>query len=261
MSLILALQISHKDAVAASELCQLCADLEQRWEPRTDCEFWIEYSEKVPVDLTQRLIGILSPKFVAKAFKARNKGETFPYAANQLWLSTMVEVWGQYKHSVAFRESFNGIFTFEADCVPMRRDWIEKLTTEWDRHIEEIRQWNKANPEEHIQFEVMGHVHQAGTVHKHINGNAVFRPDMLERKMIESHQNVGWDFWPPNRDYLLSVGRDTNLITQHYGRSTISLQEMPHIKKNGIVPAIFHGVKDGSARKHVRQLLIDKVAV
>jgi hypothetical protein len=256
MSLILALQISHKETIAATELCQLCADIEAGYEPRKDCEFWIECSEKVSSETAERLVSILSPKFVSRWFRARNKGEGHPYGANQLWLSTMVEVWGQYKHSIAFREAFNGILTFETDCVPMRKDWIELLTNEWDKHLEETRQWNKANPESHIQFECMGHVHQDGTVHKHINGNAIFRPDMLERRMIESPEVVGWDFYKPNREYLVSVGRDTNLITQYYSRPTITIQEMAHVKKGGIVPALFHGVKDGSARKLVRGVLI-----
>lgn len=244
--IILALQLSPHDVHAGVELCQLIADLEPTY--RED-PFWIVYRKDTPPSLLNVASNYLLPKFPnTKLLKARNHGTGHPHGCNMLWSSTMVEAGAYSKSSgVVSRKSgkslADGIFTFEADCVPMKLDWIKELNHEWDSRDRDTL--------------VVGNRCSTGEMLEHINGNAIFSPDLLFRypEMRGAPQNSAWDLH--HRRTLTAIAQDTPSITQIYQKPTITKYELQAIRKDDRVPAILHGIKDDSARRGMRSILLE----
>jgi hypothetical protein len=229
--LIPALQVCPYDIEAATELCELLAEL---GEDRQDREFWIVFRADTNSQRILQLQRILNRKFKAMAFGARTHGDGWPAGSNALWYSTMVEAWHRAREGWTMAD---GIFTFEPDCVPLTTDWFDRLEIEWIKAMKPV----------------VGHVHHTN----HINGNAMFDMRLLERHAQVkwcSFQQVGWDWI--NREYFMQIGADTPLIWQRYQCPTITETAFLAIKKDGYRPAILHGVKDGSARVWARKHLV-----
>lgn len=223
------------------------------------------YRRDTPVDLVNQAVGHLGEKFRVQSFRARSYGVGHPYGSNLLWQSAMTEVKALARDPKTF--PYNGVLTFEADCVPLRKDWIKALTQEWNDKVIGAGEWSEddAEPEQkrfqgQPKFEVMGHKDN-----DHINGNMVLRTDFSSRyPNIPYTTDCGWDFYPPNRELFLRVGYDTDMILQNYRRMSIVRQEIPFLLKNGKVPALFHGVQGDVGkriRNFMREILIEGVPV
>lgn len=228
--LIPALQVCPLDADAAIELAHLISDL---GENRQDREFWVINRIDTSATKVRQIVNLLARKFKAASYPARNHGEGWPAGSNALWYSTMIEAWHRAREGYT---AADGILTFEPDCVPLQTNWFDLLQEEWIR---------TAKP-------VVGH-----SDGWHINGNAMFDIRLLERHgnvKWTSFENVGWDWL--NRQYFMQIGADTNLIYQRYQCGTIREPCWLAIKKNGVRPALLHGVKDGSARALARKHLV-----
>ena len=142
-------------------------------------------------------------------------------------------------HAASLAGGAEGVLTFEPDCVPMVENWIEVLANEYRSR----------------QKPIVGNVHFIGT-DPHINGNAIW-PIALARdwpKLIETPPEVAWDYY--HREFIMQQAQDTNLITQYYQRRLLTEEEWQQVQKNGVRPALFHGVKDGTARQLARRYLL-----
>jgi hypothetical protein len=133
---------------------------------------------------------------------------------------------------------------FEPDCIPMRTDWINQLSAEWDLA-------------KSLGKEAFGHWHQSEHADwVHMNGNAVWQTNFFDRhpNWIIGPGSVGWDFF--FRDRFLEISMDSNLIFQNWNRYGLTEEEFLEIRKNGVRPALFHGVKTPDGRAHARALLL-----
>ena len=176
----------------------------------------------------------------------------------------MCEVEGQLnehnKNPKLGRFPYSGVLTFECDSVPLRKDWISALTKEWNARVIGAGEWTpeEEDPEKGQvvgwpKIELMGHEEE-----DHFNGNAIFRSDFCKRHKLGFTENLAWDTF--NGKLLKRVGIDTNLIYQRYRAKTLRREEVPFLMKNGVVPALFHGVQADVgklARKFVRERLVD----
>jgi hypothetical protein len=52
------------------------------------------------------------------------------------------------------------------------------------------------------------------------------------------------------------MSTDSNLIFQQYNTYGISFERIVTIEKNGVRPALLHGIKTPDGRAHVRQMLL-----
>jgi hypothetical protein len=68
----------------------------------------------------------------------------------------------------------------------------------------------------------------------------------------------GWDFF--YRDKYISVSRDSYAIQQYYNAPSIGLDHLAALTKHEKRPALLHGIKDDSARRGMRQLLLSPVS-
>jgi hypothetical protein len=142
----------------------------------------------------------------------------------------------------------NGAFLlFEPDCVPMRTDWLDRLSDEWDMAAQNGK-------------EATGNWHQVGGPDTlHMNGNAIFGASYYDRhpNLMVGPATQGWDYF--FRDHIIGISQDSAYIAQVYGMPTISESEFAGIQKHGRRPALFHGVKDNSARLLARKTLLNPV--
>jgi hypothetical protein len=126
----------------------------------------------------------------------------------------------------------------------MAIDWIDQLSAEWDRV-------------KTIPKEAFGHWHQSEHPDwVHMNGNAVWETCFFDKhpNRIIGSSAVGWDFF--YREYFLEISVDSNLIFQNWNRYGLTEEEFLEIRKNGVRPALFHGVKTPDGRAHARKMLL-----
>jgi hypothetical protein len=236
----LCLQCCPLDMAAALELAELICDLEPVRRPET--EFFLVYRKDCPHSVARIFNKEVPKKFGrAQACQARNHDVGHPGGANMLAASAFIEIGVLRRLKICRNEAF---LIFEPDCLPLVPDWIDQLSAEW--------QLTKS-----LGKEAFGHWHQqAGPETLHMNGNAVFRTDFVARHptWIVGPAMVGWDYW--FKDHFIPISRDSDLVFQHYNRHGITLEQLEGISKNGVRPALFHGVKTPDGRENARKMLL-----
>jgi hypothetical protein len=236
----LCLQCCPLDQDAALELTQLICDIEP--EKRSDTEFFLVYRKDCPVRISKEFQSFAARKFDRSAARmARNHDVGHPAGANMLAASAFIEMSILRREGLCKNEAF---LIFEPDCLPMRHDWIDLLSNEWER----VKALGK---------EAFGHWHQvAGPETLHMNGNAVFQTDFFDKypNRIVGPGLQGWDYF--YREQFVAMSTDSNLIFQQYNTYGISFERICTIEKNGVRPAFLHGIKTPDGRAHVRQMLL-----
>ena len=238
--LLLALQCCSGDMQQALNLAALIGEIEPK--TRGDVEFAILHNRSVKGWMAEAIVAATEGKFVkTHIIKSKRFGIGWPDGCNDLWQDGMMQIAELYAKGTI---SSHAVLTFEPDCLMLRPDWINAL----------IAEWNLVSSNGKHCF---GHIHDAGgTIGNHINGNAVFRTDMVKRYAKMQTSATAWDC--EHKDITLSVGVDSDLILQQYGRRTeINREEILTIRKNGKVPAFVHGIKHQSGIEAVREMIKD----
>ena len=235
----LCLQCCPIDMAAALELAELICDLES--ERRPDTEFFLVCRKDCPLSVHKRFEELAAKKFIRCAARmARNHDEGHPGGSNMLAASAFIEMTILCRERICHNEAF---LLFEPDCIPLAADWINQLSQEWEK-VRDLK-------------EAFGHWHQQGGPDTlHMNGNAVFRTDFFDRhpNLIVGAALMGWDYF--FKDQLIAISVDSNLIFQHYNRYGLTPEEFLEIRKNGVRPALFHGVKTPDGRANARKVLL-----
>jgi len=239
----LCLQCWPGDLGAAFELIQLICEIQRT--KRHECEFFMIYRKDCPLWIEKEFVKLCAGKFgCAVARQALNHDSGWPAGSNMLAASAFIGMEMLRREEKAKNEAF---LLFEPDCIPMSIDWLDELSQAW----EEAKAQGK---------EATGHWHQQGDVDTlHMNGNAIFRTDFYDRHptWLVGAGTQGWDYW--FRDKIIPISCDTYAIYQHYGRQSITLEELESIQKHGKRPALFHGIKDSSGRRHARNMILSPV--
>jgi hypothetical protein len=216
--------------MAAVELAEIIAGI-----PVVDKthEWIIAYRGDTPLDRVMRTQIALTKRFPkTTSFRAPRYANGWPAGPNALWFSVM-----EHAASLAQRKmtQCEGILTFEPDCVPARRDWLEVLDQAYA---------NRSAP-------VVGNVHRS-EIPAHINGNSIFPIDLVTTfpDLLKCPMTVAWDFF--HRELFMSMAEDSPYLTQYYHRVNLTKEEFIGMQKHGQRPALLHGVKDQSARRLAR---------
>jgi hypothetical protein len=227
------------------ELALLICDI-QKVQPAPGAEFFLVYRKDTPLQVPKYFNAIAKPVFDrAEARPARNHDVGWPGGSNMLAASAFIEMSLLLREGACKNEAF---LLFEPDCIPLTLDWLERLAREW----ETTRQLGK---------EAFGHWHQQGALDTlHMNGNAVWRTDFFDQHptLIIGPATLGWDYW--FKDHFIPISCDSPLIFQHYNRHGLTLEEFASIEKNGVRPALFHGVKTDDGRRVARAALLPSSA-
>src|SRR5260221_6916564 len=232
-NLLLCLQMSPIDALAAVDLAELIADIEDGQPCQCKPAWLVSYRKDTTVTrvhgVESQLCNYFGDVWVAQA---REHGNGWPAGPNALWRSTMSDVYRLFEQG---KIQAPGVLTFEADCVPMRVDWIDRLDEAYGKRVKPV----------------LGNVHG-----DHINGNAIFPVTLAKDwpEMMQSPREIAWDYF--HKDFLMENGEDTPFITQLYKRKQLTKPEWVGTKKSGERPALLHGIKDGTARAFAREELV-----
>jgi len=221
-------------------LTQLICDIEHK--RRDSGEFFLVYRKDCPNWVAKEFEKLARAKFARTAARmARNHDTGWPAGPNMLAGSSFIEM------TILAREGVcqnSGFLLFEPDCIPLAKDWIDRLSAEWDRALAQGK-------------EAIGHWHVAeGGPELHLNGNAIWAVDFFDRHptWIVGSGCQGWDYF--FRDKFIPLSLDSNLMHQHWNRHGISDAELDGLEKNGVRPVFFHGLKTPDGRAYSRRTLV-----
>lgn len=220
------------DVVFAEELASLISDLERTRNHDADV-LLVRRSDSRQMSTTA--ITKLQSKFdKVLTHQCRRFAKGYPYAPNEMWYD-LVMLLGQQS---PYRDDYYAFINLEPDAVPTRPGWIGEL----------IAEWKSANDEGKA---AVGYIHN--NPRPHMNGLAVYAIDLYHRVgsgiLRGGSPQVCYDI--RHSASILPIAKSTPLIHFHYRHSTTTPAEV-FAEKDGVSPAIFHGVKDKSAMNAVR---------
>jgi len=234
--LVLALQFWAGDRDAAMRNAKRIADNEPIY--REDVIFLFVARYDCPHDLA--VVAYVGQKFKTETYTGFRRGVGWPHGCNELWCDLMQQSIRRMRSGEW--EGVDGILTFEADCVPVDPDWINRLRKAWDIALAS----NKM---------VLGHWLPEPTGFGHINGNAIFDPLIaIKLGLVGCASDVGWDFhWGPK-------------FSPHWVRSGLirTFYHCDGVPENwfvapgehdGVLPAMIHGIKDGASERYADRVL------
>ena len=237
--LLLALQYWEGDKAQAMSLARLIADLEPK-----HCDFAdFLFVNRFDCKQDPETISIVSRKFNTFKYRSPGRGIGWPDGCNALWNGTMEYCF----HMMEAKKipHYKAILTFEADCAPLRSDWIQFLSAQWD--------WLQ----QERQVFVAGCKVEAVGVHEHINGNALFSGDLeflhwvVKRTRIPP--GVGWDYWLAG-EFRKKGWAELPGLECRWNTATFTEAQFKEEIERGT--AFLHGVKDRSVLKMSRKLLL-----
>jgi len=237
--ILLALQFWSGDAARAYELARYLADLEPHHNETAD--FMLCARKDCVLD--RRVAFDVARKFNVTTFNSRRDGVGWPHGCNDLWFDTMSFIWENI--TTGKFPQYKAVLTFEADCVPLQKEWIARLHSAWDR-----RGHNEAIP-----------VNLIGALQNypswHINGNAMFSADLGYLKQIvrigSCNPAHGWDY--AIAPQLKKLGwKSVPEIRSIWNSKSIGPSGYAKFKNEQC--ALLHGVKDRSAFHLSRQDLL-----
>jgi hypothetical protein len=226
--IMLALQYCPLDYGAAMRLLEFILKLEK--EKREDVLFMVSYrndAKPPPSDLWGRF-GEIFPRSMVVSSNRGSRGH--PAGCNGLWLDTMVNA-----ADIGYRSKIDGVFTFEPDCVPIRRDWIDRIRRDW-----KIATANKRT--------VIGHLMPSTEdCPEHVNGNMLIHSQILRGipQIPLCPPNIAWDIYSVN--YFRPHWVHSDFIRNRYHHTNVSTEQILEDQERGT--AMIHGVKDDSVIK------------
>lgn len=243
-SVLFCLQMCPLDCNDAVELANLIADIQKAFPAQCRPSWLVSYRADTPLTRVHKVEGALISVFSKAVWSARAKhfANGWPGGSNALWRSTMEDIAGL---AASGKIKAQGVLTFEPDCIPLTRDWVDRLEAEYRNRVRDI----------------VGHVHQVETLDVHVNGNAMWPIDLATRwpQVLEVPPVHAWDYF--HREFFVPRAQDTALIAQIYRRKALTFAEWKSIEKHGLRPVLLHGIKDSSGRRLAREQLLYGVPV
>lgn len=226
--ILIVLQFWPGDKAHANELAKLIADLQEGHSDKADFMFACRY-DTIP---DEAAVNHVARKFDTYTHVCRRQASGWPYGCNELWFDAVTYIYEM--RSAGKLPAYKGILFIEPDCCPLRVDWIDALSSEWDK----------------LNTNMIGCV--CPLPETHINGNCMISGDMAYlgwiRGIAGCPPSGGWDYLLARR-FKAKGWSNTPLIVSFYNQPTIAPEKWESFQ--GI--SILHGVKDLSAMRLARQ--------
>lgn len=242
--ILLAIQFWKGDKNQACRLAEFLADLESK-----RCEI-ADFLFVARFDCPQSLETIkqVSRKFNVFTYTSRRRGTGWPMGCNELWLATME--WAHNMKGAGKIPDYSAMFTFEADMVPLYKNWISHLQLSWER--EHVRR--------NGQLTVMGAWLPNGMTPGlgHINGNCLCSLDpAISHEMIRIINRcpviAGWDYFAGMEFKKIGWAELPGMVSEW--RTVNFTDERWHqLVSSGI--KLHHGCKDASLLNLSRKNLL-----
>ena len=232
--LLIALQYWEGDRIRALTLADFLADLEPVKSPIADFLFVCRFDST----LDDATIQYVARKFNVFTMRSRRRETGWPNGCNGLWFSTME--WVQSMIAARKIPAYKAIFTCEADGCPIQRDWLARMSAEWDRV-------NQKSP-----VVIAGALVEPGP---HINGNALITGDLhfltwIARRVGGIIPNCGWDFYLA-QEFKRRGWANVPGMQSIYNTPTFSEEQYQKMIDNDWTWV--HGVKDTSLIQYGRK--------
>lgn len=236
--LLLSILFWEEDKRQAMQLARLLADLQDEHSDAADFLF-VSRFDCTHDDTTVKYV---SRKFDTHVTTSRHRGKGWPLGCNAIWIG-MIE-WLFHKKNAKQLPDYKAVFCIEADGAPLRKDWINYLSQEWDR------------VNETIPIVMAGDVLTNPQGYQHINGNALLSADLSFLKAVchkaGFNARAGWDYhlapWFKQKGWA-----DLQGIKSDWRRPAFKEEEWEKELAEGTV--WLHGVKDNSLIEVARKKL------
>lgn len=237
MKALIAMQFWEGDAKQAFEASKLIADMEEN--KRTDVDFMFFARWDTPLENMidwQSTCSHVAKKFNTRWYRCKNKtyGQGWPDACNTMWSELAHEVTVKLRNQW---ETWEWCMSIESDCVPLQRDWINKLDREWRlKNVDFLGCMPERPP-------------------THINGNMMFMTTPTAKYRCLNSTPIGnsWDCYHWEKVFKPN-GAHTPLIVSRHNCKTIDEETLyAPLFPDESAPVFVHGVKDSSARDIVRK--------
>lgn len=230
---LLVLQYYNGDIEQVEEQASLICDLEKVRNREVDVMLFRRAdAREIGKHVTDKLKSKFGEVMSVKCRRVDAKG--WPYGPNQMWSDLIMLM----ASAPALRDGYYAFLPLEADVVPTRPGWIGELIAEWKQAMAR----GKA---------IVGYVHDNPV--PHVNGVAVYAADVYKRggsiTLAGGSPQIPYDV--RHAKTLLPMTQPTPLIHFKWQMPTVTAAEV-FAERNGVQPALFHGVKDGSARAAVK---------
>ena len=227
--LILAMPYWRGDREQVLTLAKRLADIEDK--PRTDVmiEFVLRFDAEDPLPAT---IAYIAEKFKVSLYRCRRRGEGHPAGCNDQFFDYLGKSWERCLRDPKYKETVDGIYLYEGDNVPLRKDWLDAILAEWKVAREQGKY-------------VLGCWHPDGSPVGHINGNLIYRPDLysLVQDLNGCAPFVAWDLFIAPK--IEPHWHKSSLMVNLY-RATNVPKSWVYDKKGKAKYATAHGIKDNS---------------
>lgn len=233
---LIVLQYYDGDVAEMEEVANIIADMERVRNHEADIMLFGRFDAKpFPAHIKSKLESKFD-KVHTVTCRSRD-GKSYPFASNCMFYD-LVTLLGQYEQ---WNRPYFAFINLESDCVPVHPGWIRQL-------IAEFRQAQGRGKH------AIGHIHNGKEAPVHMNGVAVYAIDIYDKvpggKLRGGMPNVAYDLYQaPN---ILPLAESTPYIHMEYRRPTITSDDLFSPDGGKIEPALYHGVKDSSAREAVR---------
>lgn len=231
---LVVLQFYAGDRDAAEQLASLIADLERTRNHEADI---LLFRRADSPELSPQIVAKLQSKFDRVLVQAcrRIDAKGYPMGPNQMW-SDLLMLMSQV---VPYRNDYYAFVNLETDVTPTGPGWIPTIIAAWKSAMAEGKP-------------IIGHFCTDPFVH--LNGMAVYSADVYRRAggnvLAGGSPQVCFDI--RHHPTLFPMAKESPVIFFKYRQATITPDELFAVRRNGIAPALYHGVKDGSARAAVR---------
>lgn len=235
--LLVVLQYWEGDRARVEQQAHLIADLERVPNKNADIMLYARHDAGAfDISAIQRL----QSKFgTVHQVRCRRRASGYPYGANEMFYDLLDIM----SNNAGYSNRYYAFLNLESDCCPTRPGWTEEL----------IKAYRTAEIDGKL---MIGHRNK--TPAPHMNGVGVYAVDIQRRlgtmQMIGGPAQHAYDIYLAPR--IMPVADDTPLIALDFQRPTISAEDLFAPRKEGVVPALFHGVKDESAFAIVRSKFV-----
>ena len=232
--IVLAMQFWEGDKEAAMRNIRRIVDNESVF--RNDFEVMFVARRDCSHDVDT--VNYAARRFPTTTYTCSGRAQGWPNGSNEVWCETMQESLRRVKSGQWAQ--VRALLTFEADCVPVNRGWLHRLTEEWTA-TEKAQCW--LTGWWNAQYSPVGHM----------NGNMLVHPKLSQffPRIAGASCNRAWDqeFAPTFAPRWRKAGFLENL----YGEKNVTEERIRHIIAQGAV--LIHGVKDRSVEDFADSLL------
>lgn len=234
--LLVALLYWNGDKSAMERLARLACDLLNEPSDQAECLFVARHDASAPSAGVQYHAGLKFSK--TGLWMCDRRAEGFPGGCNEMAYGLLNHVLIE-RHMNRGYKDITTILILEGDCVITRPTWITELCAEWEKAYA-------------LNKRIVGTVQKAMPeipTNDHINAVAMYDSEILRviPTMVGGPMHIGWDNYHGPK--AMPWAYDSPLFKLDYRRPTITSEEL--FKEPS--PLIYHGVKDDSGIKSVRE--------